>query len=1001
MTEPYVENGRVWLTTGNGKFYSTPEAEVDAALARLGTARFATADEVAERKKIREHEGIGGQVKAGLKAFSAGAFDAASAGIRLPAEAWSQLPTKAKVAAGIALAPVAIAAAPFIGYAEAQDNDLAKIQAGLTGHRLQENLAYIAAESMGESGEKAAREYQEATQAQAKAHPLTTTLSEAGGTILGGAGVEGLAGGLGEAAAHKLGGGLWARFAGRALEGAIAGGTMGEASVHTYDYLAGDTATREKLLAGIGMGATLGAGINVAWTGVGAGAKALRDRFRARFGNAAKPGAASAAALEAAAEEALGEPPVPGFGEKMATLLDDAVSASTGVDKTVVRRVNPLRGEASDRGLEILFNREELLEQAEKRLLDNVSTLHTAADDVLEELRDRGLKAGHVDALLAQRTAAQREVARDSAREMIDQIRLELATALDDAATFGAPKRLRNALESQNRLAAQAVRENTDTAAYMALDQMKREAQKVWETFGEAANRSSDPLAITQHRAAAKLMSDLSERARGFLENETTWGAAGTAQRELNARWVDLLEKRRLFTQNALTATGDKLIPGKGIKRTTYEADPAKLKGYLQKVGTTESKLVDRHFRGYVDALDSLTSKLDETHDIGDKTKLVAQIREAAKATRKTLDDAAETIGFSNQAQKLLAPSPLATSAVLGGAVLGGPAGAALGGVIGAITNPGKALQMAWGVRRLTKAVDARVATGIREAISTARTGTARRAAQAGLSDLPIKPRRLLSEAETLAAEEATGLVIENSDAAAESLGRRALLRAAIHKFRDKDKDEDDQKAYARRREQLAELVSNPYKAHAAIQGTVAPIAGPSAAMTAELTADMSAALMTLQALAPDPARAGFGKGAKIGDTVPRQALETWKQQWEGITSPLSLLDDLREGKLTVAKRDAVKMQYPKLFRQMQGEAAAAIAENPELPHNVRTQFDLLLELNGTGEPSVAPAFLASLAQIAEERNKAAAVPRRPPTGGRLRTADRTRTLTESAQGGT
>lgn len=974
---PVTENGRVWLTNGD-KFYSVPEEQAPAALAQLGNARFASAQEVADRQRIREHEGGAGQAKIAGKNFVAGAFDAATALIRVPAEGAAML-------AG-------------------DDKALKEIQQ-LTGHKLQENLAYIGAELTGGSGPKAAREFAEATRTQAEANPTTATLAESAGGIAGGFALEGALAKGGGMLAGKLGGGFGARMLGRLAEGGVAGAMMGETSVHTYDYLAGDSATREKLLAGAGMGALLGAGLSgtfgLAGEGVDLAKRRAQEKAAAVFGKASKPvrdagEAAADEALEKTAAEQLGTKPVNRFGERLREWYETAQAAVTGVDKETVKKLSPLRwGDENLKAREILFNRDAIMQGAEKELVGGVDNLVTKSREVFDEVVDSSLKRSHVDALLDPKRAIEQV---ESARAELFGVRKTLGELAADADTYGNRALLERTDKFISKL--QKTVSHTDTTAseaFIALDQAKRALQKQRVSLGRSAARQPDALLQSQAHAAGRALESIQERTRQNLMSDL-WGEAGGAQREINAAWEQWFESKKLFDSSALRRVGEE-FDGRAI----VAADPEKLSRFLNKVGRQESELVRKHFSNYVDASERLAKAIDAAHDLGPKAKTVLEVAESAKRVRETLAKAQETLGFANQADALLNHNnaALGTAATLSGALLGGGPGAALGAILGAVSSPGRSLQTAWGVQRLLGRVDDTIKAQVVDALGglgKVKAGARKAAAAAEKTEIAAAlpgTKRAVAEAQTLGLEEATGLTIENSDAA--QFTRRALLRGAIQTF--KEPGEDEQAAYVKRRDQLAELVTNPTKLVDAVTAAVSPLAETQPVLAGALAGDMTAALYTLQGMAPsEPSLGAFTSDDKR--FIPEADLRRFAQQWEGVTSPLSILEDLKEGTLTPEKRDAVKLAYPALFEHIQGVALSMITQMGNgIPTEVRTQFDLLLELDGQGEPSVSPSFLANMQRIAESKNQAQA-PRPPAPGSKMRVADKSRTLTESATSG-
>ncbi len=109
---------------------------------------------------------------------------------------------------------------------------------------------------------------------------------------------------------------------------------------------------------------------------------------------------------------------------------------------------------------------------------------------------------------------------------------------------------------------------------------------------------------------------------------------------------------------------------------------------------------------------------------------------------------------------------------------------------------------------------------------------------------------------------------------------------------------------------------------------------------------------------------------AKMESSISDEDLHKFATAWTTVNNPLSILDDLQKNMLTAEQVEAVKVVYPEIFQQLQFKVREALTKQKEPPsYATRCQLDLLLDLNGAGEPSLAPDFQRTLMQIQQIRD--------------------------------
>jgi hypothetical protein len=564
-----------------------------------------------------------------------------------------------------------------------------------------------------------------------------------------------------------------------------------------------------------------------------------------------------------------------------------------------------------------------------------------SSGQVMEEVRDMAVKRDHVANLLDPAAVGRQKSA---ALETLWSVQDDLAKLATEAEKYGNKRTIANAQKLVAKLG-KSVEAGEAADAFVGLDAVKRGLQRDRVALGRSAVRQSNAFASQQADELGRAFEGIQERVRQGLTDEAVWGKAATAQKEINAAWEQWFEHKNMFDQRFLQRTGE-TFQGRGI----YEVDPAKVSSFMDKLGRKESALVDKHFRGYLDATERLTKAIGDSHELGAKASQVLEVGNATKAIRETMTKADKTVSVANQIAEILeakAEGGMVTT-LLGG-MAGGPLGAAAGAMVGAVTNPGRMLKAAWGLQNVVGKVDAAIGGQ-------------------------------LDGFFTHAKQKASG-AIEKSKAAGRLAGR-AVMPAGLALERFAGADETRRMAYEKRRDQVASLIASPPKLAATIQRHVEQISLVSPRLGAQMAFDMAKALKATQDAAPVEKENGILAPKKDKRFVSDQEIQRFGEAWEGITSPLTLLEDLRQGELTYAKRDAVRTAYPDLFREMQLATLERLSTvDYDMPLQSRTQLDLMLNLNGAGEPSLRPDFLARQSGRAQQRAQAEQT--NPPPNGR------------------
>lgn len=899
----FIREGRAFLKDSAGNLFRVnPDAAADQILS--GQFEPASPDEV-HRRDVAKRAGDSAALAFGEGAVT-GAFDAATAVGRVGAEA---------------LGPVLEAAGgPSPSAQPGQRPE------GLGRSKDVSGRAVLEAVVAG-GDEARAAEYAENARARAAESPFAAF----GGRVVGEVAGTALGGGL---AARALGGATTAatgsRIAGGVAAGVTEGAALGYAQANEDAYIENHELTADQALAGMGLGALFGGGVSLATGGAARvfGRKGTRGETpfdSPKLG----PYRTRDEALERSAASALGTPPAPGLGSKLADALESAQSAVSGAERSTLKSFGAHRwDDAAVAGREMWRNREAILEGAAKQMRADLDDLAARSRDVMDEVVDADLKRSHIASKVSGDSAAQVGAARAELGRLAAEAD-ELVTNVEAFGNRGVAKRIRQFV---GELTDQAGASDDAADAFITLDRAKRGLQRWRKQLGRSAARSDDALLRQQADALGTRLEQMQERSRQLLMDEKLWGSAAADQRAINAAWEDWFKSNQLFNGGFLTRTGE-TFDGRGI----FVSDPAKVSRFVRGMGRQESSLLDEQFRHHVAATQRLTEAIGNAFDVGAKSADVAAVRTAAKQIDDTLRKADETVRVANQIDAVIQAEAGSATALLGGAVggglLGGIPGAIAGAAFGVVARPGQLIRQAAAVQALGANVSARLKRGIGSYFKSFGT--------------PQLPDGARETAKRLPAA-----------------GRRAATVAGVNGFA--RSGEDKRAAYERRTREVLDVVRSPEIAAQRVNAAIGPIAEHTPKLSGLMAMRTMAGATFLASKIPRPL-AGASLTPHLEEvTASDSEIAEFARYWQGVTNPTSLVDELKNGTLTHEHVEAVKTVYPALFKEVQLEVLAELsALKKPPPYQSRLQLDLLLELNGAGEPSVSPGFLLRMQQRA------------------------------------
>lgn len=188
--------------------------------------------------------------------------------------------------------------------------------------------------------------------------------------------------------------------------------------------------------------------------------------------------------------------------------------------------------------------------------------------------------------------------------------------------------------------------------------------------------------------------------------------------------------------------------------------------------------------------------------------------------------------------------------------------------------------------------------------------------------------------------------------------------------------------AYASHAEQVAKLASMPEVAAAELAGLTGqnlPAVAPR--LNAQMAATVARAASYLQAHAPAPARDPSSLTPHLDEPPPVSDgdLYEYAMRVEGVTEPLSLLEDIESGDVDPVKVEAVKAVWPQVFDGIRAKIFAELTlRTSPVPPEARKILDIALDANGAIEPSQAPRFLQTMRDAGQQVQQSAP---RPPSG--------------------
>lgn len=964
----YTEGSKAFLR-GPGGLVEVPAELAERYIAEQGYTP-ASGEQVAERRDIAKQEGLAGGAVAAAENLAMGLPDALMA-----------LPRGAAA----------------LGYAATGSEGLKDFVESTSTDQFFRDIAWL------QGGSQKEQEFVRARRAQEAAWPTLSALSRGVGQAAGAGLAVGGAAGIGAGTGVRLGTQAARLGVGGAVEGLAFGTT---APFDTVEQLENTPQLREAVLANGLLGAVLGGAGGAASPFIARGAGRFAElgadgteRLRRVFGRGRATEAAGEA-LDAA------DAPAARAAQAWDNLTEDVAKAAeqAGPNPKAIReaaeeaatesgtRIRQAAGEVTPENWDKVelndtgkwLHRDTLIEGAKRAVTKDLDDVLRVSREATKELREAPLKRELVAKNLAE-SGIDETRAIGAAQQRVAQT---MANAVELVNAAGGLKESGKTVKSITTILEKASREldTVDNAAdaYIAVDQARRALHKMVPGLANQARNSMAHLA-DQGRALLEFVEGEYRGLADHLFDDSLWGKQGAAQAAVNKSWVGAIDADRVGLKN-FTGIGSYDI----YNRPLFAADPDKIGGYLEKLGS--ASLRDVEFRRILDTQEALAKAMREGYELSPAArKGLDESIGAVNRMRKTLDKAEQVVASANAVQRSNSAESALAMGRIGNAITGLASDGIRGALAGAFFPGGRAgaLQTMASLRTLSDANRGLMAEAMARAAESVMGASPKSRAAVKAAEKSVRETGLLTPVgESVTKRVRTGLLAAVPSA-------RALLEST----RDLPRAEQLEK-YQERRDILASLVSSPDRMRSTLTRTLAPVMEADPQLGVSLMVDIAGKLNRLYAAMP---------GKKQLSAVPKRAqdvvsdtdLRTAEAMIQATLDPMSVFEDFRKGQVSYEKVAFAKEQWPALFEQAR---AALMDILPRIEDDVTdealAQLDTLLGMKGALDPALAPDFLARSMERGEvlARQMAAAQPKAP-TGGASQIAQRQQTYTNRLMG--
>jgi len=819
-------------------------------------------------------------------------------------------------------------------------------------------------------------------------YPISSTIGELGGIAaslvhpggyakgaaqLGGLAAKGvtkLTAKKGAGLARKI---LLEKGAPLAARGAAEGPIYGVSQVISEEALAGEDGipiTAERLLAGAGTGALWG---GVAGPVFGAGLHAVKA-IDPRQG---------AKTLVSMYEKGTGNKAAPGLFKRAYAWLKDAKATAvskgqafaTGLDEKILKKFNTSVGaRARVAGSGAKSTREEIIDD----LGDEWTKMIDDVDIVTAESRGTmklGKMAPMVDESLPNHAI-------ETTTKQLDDAIYQLETISKAPESYGKLSALTRkegllpALRGyRSELETLIKNPNTKNISARSFDILDRAKIRM----GNTARKLRRVRAPTeQEMATSRIVSGDYEVAGGLykqiqeaLEQRSVWGKAADAQTAINKKynqWLSLESHAhaRRFSMQVGQKPGGSWAPKFGANREGFTS-------FANRLRDSSRDESFKYLSNTARAKQELLTEMNNWYALSSKgVKAAKASTETAGRFRKALDRVEVDVLEQNQWSDIVGASNDLKGRIGGGALgylAGGPFGAAIGALVGGITNPAGAIRRMHAFDKIIGEFQKRFGIGIDRYVSK-------------IKGLPIPKVKMPHGVGNYSRKLTTPGTISwlfNSSFEAE-----------------KEKATDRKEGFKRRVAELQRLASDPERMAGRLARELGETHDVAPQMAAELSMRATEAVNYLVEQIPS---------VPTSDELnPMLALEQWEfsdiqidtfeKALAAIDDPLSILDSLVEGTLTPEGMEALTAVFPKLAEQIKTGVMEKLSElDTPIPYEAKAQLCILFDV--CADSTFTPDFIRTM-----QGNFAQPEPEGPqgPKMGSVSTTNRSKSLESTSE---
>lgn len=713
-------------------------------------------------------------------------------------------------------------------------------------------------------------------------------------------------------------------LAGRTLQRGVAGAAGGMAESLPYAVGHGISEsqlhpekTSEQILAGVGLETLMG---GLAGGVLGGGAKLGSEAYerigRAVFGDGAHPR----------------------LGEAIVKLA----AATSGDDAAAIRRLTlgdageGLFSESAKRNRQLgFFDGGEVRDRVARDLTESLDDARAA----LSEIQDSYRGLSKIDAVEQMLPKGNRQAQIDANRRYLKTVDEALeAMSRDKGSVFKSQiLDLREVVRTQRGRLEASMNKSGSTAAgpeatgYAALDEVKRRMQGAIEAATATIQRSPKVKVQAYGRPTIEHLEGLQESIRQHLMDETLFGAAAKAQREINDPWMRMIAANKNLSQRAKLFQGYK-AGEVGEYGNQWRADPDRITRYLDGIVDPRKDLVHQDLSQWLEQGDLFAKAVGKYGAKGQYADeglgaAVKKYQDAVKRVRSGLAEVEDAVVLQNQARSLsreglFEGSDLGLGAglsIVADSVVPFAVSGAVGtakGVANAISAPGRTIRQLASIERLASGVSTKLDGGVSRYIKS----------------------------------------VKNAAKEGAYVSKKAAVRGAG--IASRDTKADNKKAYERTKDRIEAAKADPEGRAERLARSTRNIANEAPEVVAAVHAKAAKADEFLESKLPVPPEAS---SPWRKTTVPDAELAKFARYVRAAEDPVGTLTrELEDGTLSRETIETLDALYPHLaadIRERVIEGIGSMTKPPPYPERVRLSILLGTPL----DDSLTPAKVATL----------------------------------------